>query len=159
MHIEFLKTHKVKQGDGNGPLYEAGKTYPFEGAVAETYARKYIARGLAKEVSAQAPKAGGRGRNKSAPSEPTIEPVEIRRDTVGDERKLYAVKPWPKMTRVTEEFLTSQDPAIEVADGQVKITVGNGFAVYKIGEDVGAGYRDCELVESAFEPAPEAPAV
>lgn len=49
MWITFIQDHKVKQGDGNGPLYEQGKSYEFKGFVAETYANKYIARGYAVE--------------------------------------------------------------------------------------------------------------
>jgi hypothetical protein len=49
MWITFTQRHKVMQGDGNGPLYEAGKSYEFKGPIPETYARKYIARGYAVE--------------------------------------------------------------------------------------------------------------
>jgi hypothetical protein len=56
MWITFTERHKVKQGDGNGPLYEQGQSYEFKGQVAETYARKYIARGIAVEGKPQ-PKA------------------------------------------------------------------------------------------------------
>lgn len=56
MWITFTQRHKVKQGDGNGPLYEQGQSYEFKGAVAETYARKYIGRGVAVEGRPQ-PKA------------------------------------------------------------------------------------------------------
>lgn len=52
MKITFLKRHEVKQGDGKGPVYEAGKTYDFDGFVAESYARKYVERGLAVEYVA-----------------------------------------------------------------------------------------------------------
>lgn len=47
MKIKFVSDWRVKQGDGKGPRYETGKEYVFEGMVAETYAKKYIARGLA----------------------------------------------------------------------------------------------------------------
>lgn len=50
MRIKFDTDHKVKQADGNGPNYVAGKTYEFSGPVSETYARKYIARGYAHEI-------------------------------------------------------------------------------------------------------------
>ena len=43
----FTKSHKVQQFDGNGPLYEAGKVYEFNGFSAETYAAKYKRLGLA----------------------------------------------------------------------------------------------------------------
>lgn len=56
MWVTFTERHKVKQGDGNGPLYEQGQSYEFKGPVAETYARKYIARGIAVEGKPQ-PKA------------------------------------------------------------------------------------------------------
>lgn len=51
MKIRFVKDHKVKQGDGKGPEYKAGETHSFNGAVAETYARKYVARRLAVDVT------------------------------------------------------------------------------------------------------------
>lgn len=51
--IKFDTDHRVKQGDGNGTRYEAGKTYSFSGQVNETYARKYISRGYAHEVGAE----------------------------------------------------------------------------------------------------------
>lgn len=51
MKIKFDRTHRVTQGDGKGPVYEAGKTYEFSGIVGEGYGRKYVARGLAHEVS------------------------------------------------------------------------------------------------------------
>ena len=56
MKIKFVRGHKVQQHDGNGAVYEAGKVYDFDGFVAETYARKYIARGYAVE-SVEVPKA------------------------------------------------------------------------------------------------------
>ena len=56
MKIKFVRGHKVQQHDGNGTVYEEGKVYDFDGFVAETYARKYIARGYAVE-SVDAPKA------------------------------------------------------------------------------------------------------
>lgn len=56
MKIKFLKPHKVQQGDGQGPRYSVGEEVSFDGPVAETYARKYIERGLAEEVMAEAPK-------------------------------------------------------------------------------------------------------
>lgn len=43
----FTKRHVVKQGDGNGPVYEAGQVYEFEGFSAETYATKYKRLGYA----------------------------------------------------------------------------------------------------------------
>ena len=49
MKIKFVRGHKVQQHDGNGTVYEEGKVYDFDGFVAETYARKYIARGYAVE--------------------------------------------------------------------------------------------------------------
>lgn len=53
MKIRFLKPWTVKQGDNQGPKYEVGQMVDFAGAIAETYARKYIARGLAEEVVAE----------------------------------------------------------------------------------------------------------
>lgn len=50
MKIKFTVDHKVKQSDGNGAEYVKGKTYEFSGWVAETYARKYVAKGYATEV-------------------------------------------------------------------------------------------------------------
>jgi len=47
MRITFTQRHEVRQGDGKGPVYELGQSYDFNGPVAETYARKYIARGYA----------------------------------------------------------------------------------------------------------------
>lgn len=59
MHIQFVKDHKVQQHDGKGPEYEAGVAYTFDGFVAETYARKYIARGYAFEVVPEQIASGG----------------------------------------------------------------------------------------------------
>lgn len=50
MRILFVRDHKVQQHDGKGQEYKAGTVYTFEGFVAETYARKYIGRGLAAEA-------------------------------------------------------------------------------------------------------------
>lgn len=47
MKITFLKEHKVQQWDGNGPVYLAGKSYDFDGRAAESYALKYIRKGIA----------------------------------------------------------------------------------------------------------------
>jgi hypothetical protein len=52
--IKFNTDHKVRQGDGKGPLYQAGKAYEFSGFSAESYARKYIARGYATEIGVPA---------------------------------------------------------------------------------------------------------
>lgn len=46
MRIKFVQRHVVQQGDGKGPVYEAGKEYEIAD---ETYARKYIRRGWAEE--------------------------------------------------------------------------------------------------------------
>ena len=54
MKIRFTERHVVKQGDGKGPVYEAGKVYSFDGAAGETYARKYVARGIAEEYTGKA---------------------------------------------------------------------------------------------------------
>lgn len=51
MKIRFVKPWVVKQGDGKGPKYEVGQVVEFKGQVAETYARKYITRGLAVDVA------------------------------------------------------------------------------------------------------------
>lgn len=51
MKIRFIKDWDVKQGDGKGPKYRVGQEVVFDGPVAETYARKYVARGLAEEVN------------------------------------------------------------------------------------------------------------
>lgn len=51
IRVKFDTAHKVQQHDGNGPLYEKGKTYSFSGFTAETYARKYIARGYGHQVN------------------------------------------------------------------------------------------------------------
>lgn len=51
MLIRFTQNHTVKQGDGKGPRYKQGEVVKFEGAVAETYGRKYVNRGLAEEVT------------------------------------------------------------------------------------------------------------
>lgn len=45
MRIRFVRTHRVQQGDGKGPVYNAGEVHEFAGRVAETYAEKYVRRG------------------------------------------------------------------------------------------------------------------
>lgn len=50
MKIRFVKDWIVRQGDGQGPHYRAGDVQEFAGPVAETYARKYVSRGLAVAV-------------------------------------------------------------------------------------------------------------
>jgi hypothetical protein len=57
MKIKFLTGFKPKGDAESIPSYEAGKTYDFSGFVGQGYARKYIERGLAVEVVAEAPKA------------------------------------------------------------------------------------------------------
>lgn len=145
MKITFIKDHKVKQGDGNGPHYKTGEAHDLE----RSYAEKYKRLGLA--VDYVAPKPAPRGKQK----DDGPEAIQIRQDMDGDKRTLYVVKPWPKVTRVTEEMLTGSDAAIVVADGNVTITVANGFATYKIGEEAAGRFRDCELVDSKYEEAPE----
>lgn len=49
MKIKFVKRHHVLRGDGSGPVYNPGDVVDFDGHTAETYARKYIARGWAVE--------------------------------------------------------------------------------------------------------------
>jgi hypothetical protein len=56
MKIKFLTGFKPKGDAESIPSYEAGKTYDFSGFVGQGYARKYIERGLAVEVVAEAPK-------------------------------------------------------------------------------------------------------
>lgn len=51
MKIRFVKPWEVKQGDGKGPKYKIGDEVEFNGRVPETYARKYINRELAVEVT------------------------------------------------------------------------------------------------------------
>lgn len=55
MKIKFKQRHAVVQGDGRGPVYNAGDVVSFDGPVNETYARKYIARGYAEIYVAPAP--------------------------------------------------------------------------------------------------------
>lgn len=52
MRIKFIQRHVVQQGDGKGPVYEAGQEYEIAD---ETYARKYIRRGWAEEVAQPPP--------------------------------------------------------------------------------------------------------
>lgn len=145
MKITFIKDHKVKQGDGKGPYYKTGETHDLE----RSYAEKYKRLGLA--VDFVAPKPASRGKQK----DDGPEAIHIRQEMDGDKRTLYVVKSWPKVTRVTEEMLTGEDAAIVVKDGILTITVANGFAIYKIGEEAGGGYRDCALVDSKYEEEPE----
>lgn len=86
MKIRFIKRHKVQQGDGNGPLYETDSVHTFKGAIAETYGRKYVARGYAVEVDADTKSEtgrsgrGGRAARNSEPEPeqtPTIEPSVV----------------------------------------------------------------------------------
>lgn len=48
--IEFDIDHRVRQGDGKGEHYRKGERHTFSGPVAESYARKYLARGYAHEI-------------------------------------------------------------------------------------------------------------
>lgn len=51
MKIRFIKPWTVQQGDGKGPKYKVGDVVDFNGKIAETYARKYIRRGLAVDTA------------------------------------------------------------------------------------------------------------
>lgn len=51
MKIRFLEDHTPKGSSASIPTYEAGKVYDFKDPVAETYARKYILRGLAVQIA------------------------------------------------------------------------------------------------------------
>lgn len=68
MKIRFTQNHKVKQGDGKGAEYAAGETYTFNGIVAESYARKYVARGYAVDVTNEKPVKAAK-----APDPPKVE--------------------------------------------------------------------------------------
>lgn len=52
MKLKFDRGYTPPGDARDRPTYEAGKTYDFSGAVALTYAKKYIERGLAHEVGA-----------------------------------------------------------------------------------------------------------
>jgi hypothetical protein len=50
MKIIFNEDYTPKGQAADRPSYVAGKTYSFPDAVGQTYARKYVGQGLAKEV-------------------------------------------------------------------------------------------------------------
>jgi len=66
MKIRFIQPWTVKQGDGKGAKYGTGDIVEFKGGIAETYARKYIARGLAVEYSEAEAREAARKRREDA---------------------------------------------------------------------------------------------
>lgn len=66
MKLRFTQGHRPKGAADNIPEYKVGETYEFKGAVAQTYARKYVNRGYAVEVK----------------DEPVVAPVEVEAERV-----------------------------------------------------------------------------
>lgn len=160
MKIRFNQNHKVKQGDGLGPLYEKDKEYSFKGAVELTYARKYIARGLAVEVdgemkSDQKPD-GGRGGRGGRNRKPDAEPLLVERRQNADGHDLFVMKEWPQRTQIATELLSQPLEGMTVDGDKVTVTMKNGMAVYRAETEQPNDpiYRIYELVEQLYEPAP-----
>lgn len=143
MWITFTQRHKVAQGDGKGPVYELGKSYEFRGGVAETYARKYIARGFAVEGRADAVKA-------------RPEPVAIEFATV--DGKAVIVNPWPQRAVIASELLKKPLDGMQVTKNRVEFAVANGSAIYQIEKKQADDKATVlELVEQVYEALPANP--
>lgn len=83
------------------------------------------------------------------------EPIVFREESVGDQRRVYAVCDWPERTVVSIELISDSPLIAENENGDIIIAVSNGTAVYRrAAEQPNPHHLILDLLNASWSPIP-----